>query len=186
MNPRHLPLILVLILRLSTSPAISSNFISQPHTTVIQAIRQQYAAINKRVGRYKRVKKELSGFSLEGGDLTAYFDGPAIVKVVANHYGEGGRAFEEYYYSKGNLIFVYRKDFTYNRPLSGKVVKTIENRFYFHDDRLIRWIGETEKQVAVGSPEFLEQQKDYLESSRKFVSGARSKNSTIEAECADC
>ncbi len=152
----------------------------------IQTIRQQYAAINKGVRRYKKVKKELSGFSLEGGQMVAYFDGPAIVKIVANHYGEGGGAFEEYYYSRGNLIFVYRKDFTYDRPLSGKVVKTIENRFYFHDNRLIRWIGETEKQVAVGSPEFLERQKDYLASSRKFVSGARSKNSTIEAECANC
>ncbi len=148
----------------------------------IQLIRQQYAAINKRAGRYKKVRKELSGFSLEGGEMIAYFDGTAIVKIVANQYGEGGKAVEEYYYSNGKLIFVYRKDSTYNRPLSGKVVKTIENRFYFHDNRLIRWIGETEKQVDPASPEFLEQQNDYLDSSRKFVNGARSKNSTIEAE----
>jgi hypothetical protein len=62
----------------------------------IQTIRQQYAAINKKLARYKRVKKELSGFSLEGGDLVAYFEGPAIVKMVANHYGESGKSYEEY------------------------------------------------------------------------------------------
>lgn len=161
----------------------ASNCLASPQPAdSIQTIRRQYAAINKRIRRYRKVKKELSGFSLEGGELVAYFDGPAIVKIVATHYGEGGRAFEEYYYSNEQLIFVYRKDFTYNRPVSGKVVKTIENRFYFYDDRLIRWIGETEKQMDAASPEFLEQQTDYLDSSRKFLKGARSKNSTIEAE----
>jgi len=68
----------------------------------IQLIRQQYAAINKRAGGYRKVKKELSGFSLEGGEMIAYFNGPAIVKIVANHYGESGKAYEEYYYAAGS------------------------------------------------------------------------------------
>jgi len=147
----------------------------------IQAIRQQYAAINKGVRRYKRVKKELSGFSLEGGEMIAYFDGPAIVKIVATHYGEGGRASEEYYYANGKLIFVFRKDYRYDRPLSGKVVTTQENRFYFHNDGLVRWIDEMGKPVPPGMAEFPLKEEEYREESRKFLEGARSKNATIEA-----
>ena len=39
--------------------------------------------------------------------------------------------------------FVFRKQDTYDVPLSGKVVKTRVDRFYFSDDELIRWINET-------------------------------------------
>lgn len=148
----------------------------------INTIRQQYAAINRGARRYRKVKKELSGYSLEGGDLTAYFNGPAIVKMVANHYGEGGRAVEEYYYSDGHLIFVYRKDFSYDRPMSGKVIATRENRFYFQNDGLVRWINETGKPVPPGMAEYPLKEDEYRETSRKFLEGARSKNSPIEAE----
>ena len=148
----------------------------------IQLIRQQYAAINKRAGRYKKVKKELSGFSLEGGEMIAYFDGTAIVKIVANYYGESGKAYEEYYYAAGKLIFVLRKDFRYDQPMSGKVIETKENRFYFNNDGLFRWINETGKPVTFGIMEFTLKEDEYRETSRKFVEGARSKSSTIEAE----
>lgn len=147
----------------------------------IQSIRRQYANINKRASRYRKVKKQLSGFSLEGGELVAYLDGPAVVKLVANHYGEGGRTLEEYYFANGKLIFVFQKESRYDRPLSGKVVRTSENRFYFESDRLIRWLGADGKPVASGTAEYQEKQDEYLETSRKFVNAARSKVSTIEA-----
>jgi hypothetical protein len=148
----------------------------------IPTIRQQYAAINKRLAKYKKVKKKLSGFSLEGGEMTAYFDGQAIVKIVANHYGEGGRSYEEYYYWQGKLIFVFGKDSRYDKPLSGKVVRTAESRCYFENDRLIRWIDEKGKQVPPGTAEYPEKQDEYLQTSSKFLDGARSKNAVIESE----
>ncbi|MFZ0751640.1 MAG: hypothetical protein WAM70_19930, partial [Pyrinomonadaceae bacterium] len=65
----------------------------------IQAIRQQYAAINRGAPRYKKVKKELLGFSAEGGELVAYLSGPSIVKITATFFGEMGKATDEFYYS---------------------------------------------------------------------------------------
>jgi hypothetical protein len=174
--------LVALILSLFLPPLAGSTLAGNPQTPdPIQSIRQQYAAINQRQGRYKKVKKELSGFSLEGGDLIAYFDGAAIVKIVANHYAEGGKVTEEYYYWNGKLIFVFRKDQRYNKPLSGKVVRTEENRFYFENDRLIRWLNETGKQVPSGADEYAQNQDEYLKTSTKFVDGVHSKNSTIEA-----
>ena len=159
----------------------SSRAIGQAQTeSAIDNIRREYAAINKRTNRYKKVKKTLSGLSLEGGQLVAYSDGAAIVKIVATHYGEMGRTLEEYYYSNGKLIFMFEKILHYNKPLSGKVVHTMESRYYFDNDKMIRLIDENGKDVDAGSEEFRMKEKELLETSNLFVAGARSKNPAIE------
>ena len=147
----------------------------------IPAIRQQYAAINKRAARLRKVKKELSGFSAEGGELVAYFDGKAITKMVATYYGETGRTVEEFYYRDQKLIFAFRKILNYDRPLSGKVVSTSEERFYFNNDQLIRWIDQDKKQVEASNPDYAAKQAEYLEYSSTFQSAARSKARMLEA-----
>jgi len=139
----------------------------------IETIRQHYAAINKDVALYRRVKKDLSGYSAEGGELIAYFHGPTIMKIAATFFGETGKSTEEYYYWNGNLIFVFRREAHYDKPLSGKTVSTIENRFYFKDDKMIRWIDENGKEVAAGSTEFADKEKEYLKSSKEFSERAR-------------
>lgn len=150
-------------------------------TDPVSTIRTRYASINKGLTRYKKVKRDLSGYSAEGGELVAYFNGPGIVKLVATYLGEGGKAVEEYYYWDGELIFVFRKQSNYDQPLSGNVVKTQEDRFYFGNKKLIKWINEDGKDVGSGESEFLEKQKEYLKSSRQFLKGSRSKAKTIEA-----
>ena len=162
----------------STSPVSANGF---QEKDPIASIRQRYAAINKNLAKYRVVKKELSGFSTEGGELTAYFEGPAIVKIAATYLGETGRSFEEFYYWNEKLIFVFRKQDTYDQPMSGRVVKTRENRFYFSNDELIRWINEDAKQTAPNNSKYPETQTHYLSSSKVFSVGARSQGYTIEA-----
>jgi hypothetical protein len=147
----------------------------------ISAIRRRYAAINRGLSKFRMVKRELSGFSTEGGELVAYFDGPTVVKVAATHFGETGRSFEEFYYWDGKLIFVFHRRETYDEPMSGKVSKTAEERFYFDDGRLIRWLDPRGRAVAPDSGEYREAQARHLESSERFVEGARSQKSTVEA-----
>jgi hypothetical protein len=146
----------------------------------VQVIRRQYGAINRRAAKHKKVKKELLGFSAEGGELVAYLSGPSIVKISATFYGEMGRATDEFYYWNDKLIFVFRRHLHYSGPLTGKVVRTTENRYYFKDDKLIRWIGEDGKQVSTTAPEFAQGETRLLASSKQFIEGARSKNPTIE------
>jgi hypothetical protein len=147
----------------------------------IDSIRQHYATINQNVKLYRRVKKNLSGFSAEGGELIAYFHGPTVMKMTATFFGETGRSNEEYYYWDGKLIFVLRTENRYDKPLSGKVVKKIEHRLYFKDDKLIRWLDENGKEVASDSAEYAPKQTDYLKQSKQFVDGAKSKAATIES-----
>ena len=158
-----------------TEPSV----VSAQSDAQISTIRAQYASINKRASRYKRVKKELSGFSLEGGELIAYLNGPSIVKLVATHYGEMGRSTEEYYYQDEKLIFVFEKTSHYNKPM-GRVARSTENRYYFNNDRLIRWVDKNGKQADTSSEEARSKQKDLLENSNLLSTGARSKNRTIE------
>lgn len=147
----------------------------------IESIREHYAAINRKVPSYRKVKKALSGFSAEGGQLLAYFHGPSVMKMVATFYGETGQAIEEYYYWEGKLIFVLQTDHRYDKPLSGKVVKKTENRFYFKDEKLIRWIDENGKQVGTDSAEFTGKQTEYLKTSKQLSEGAKAKGATIES-----
>ena len=55
----------------------------------ISSIRERYAAVNKNLSKYRVVKKELSGFSTEGGELVAYFEGASVVKMAATRGGDG-------------------------------------------------------------------------------------------------
>lgn len=159
-------------------PASANNL---QEKELISSIRERYAAVNKNLAKYRVVRKELSGFSAEGGELVAYFHGASVVKVVATHLGETGRSLEEFYYRGGELVFVFYRRETYDAPMSGKVSKTAEERFYFAGGRLIRWLDSRGRAVAPGRGEYREAQARYLDSSRRFVEGALSPNSTIEA-----
>jgi hypothetical protein len=172
-------LLTILILTLSVSSAFAGP---RPQgDDAINSIRQHYGQINRSAGLYKKVKKALSGFSAEGGELVAYFHGPSIMKMVATYFGESGKASEEFYFWNGMLIFVLRTDFRYDKPLSGKVARKTEDRFYFSNDKLIRWVDESGKEVASERAEYAEKQKEYLESSKQLSDGARGKNPTIES-----
>jgi hypothetical protein len=152
-----------------------------PQADPVETVRQHYANINQNMARYRRVKKNLAGFSAEGGELVAYFHGPSVMKMVATFFGESGRAVEEYYFWNGQLIFVFHTDNHYDKPLSGKVVRKIESRFYFKNDKLIRWLDENGKEVATDSADYGPKQADYLKMSKQFVDGVKSKATTIES-----
>lgn len=152
-----------------------------PQADSIETIRQHYADINKNAPLYRRVKKNLTGFSAEGGELLAWFHGPSVMKMVATFYGESGKAIEEYYFWNGQLILVFRTDNHYDKPLSGKVARKSENRLYFQDDRLIKWLGEDGKEIAPDSSEYAPKQADYLKISKQLAEGAQSKSPTIES-----
>jgi hypothetical protein len=173
--------LLIGFLILSSATTILAALAPPQTETEIQSIRQSYAAINRKQARYRKVKKELSGFSAEGGVLTAYFDGKNIVKMLATYYGEMGRTNEELYYREGRLIFVLRTELGYSRPLSGKVVSTKLSRFYFNNDKLIRWIDESGKTMASDAAEYQEQEKDQLDTSKTLIEGARSSKKVIES-----
>ena len=134
----------------------------------VKTIRSRYDAVEKGLSRCKQVKRDLPDESAEGGELTAYFSDQSLCKLVAKVYGETGQAREEYYFWDERLFFVLRVESRYDKPLSGKVKTKTEERFYFADDALIRWLDPRKKEVSAG-PELQQRGRDWLAQAKKYV-----------------
>jgi hypothetical protein len=133
----------------------------------IKAIRSRYEKVEGALKHCKQVKRDLSGESAEGGELTAYFSGQSLRKLVAKFYGETGQAREEYYFWDERLFFVLRVESRYDKPLSGKVDRKSEERFYFADDALIRWLDPEKKEVSAG-PAFQDRGREWIDQAKKY------------------
>ena len=179
METSKLNVCVLLILLCAAGMSSAASRVSQGGEA-LRTIRARYLTVNRNQAKYTKIKKDLSGFSTEGGELIAYLDGGSIVKIVANFYGETGKALEEYYYEDGQLIFVFRKDFRYSKPLYGRVVSSQAQRFYFDRGKMIRWLNEKGKAVSPGE-EYSRKQEELLSSAKEFSDGARSQAQIIEA-----
>ena len=150
--------------------------------------RAHYAAVNKAVPAATVVKRELQGYSLEGGDLTACFQRGVPLKMTANFYGESGKATEEYYFWQGRLFFIVRTSWHYNGSLNNpnppqpiKLIRDQEQeRWYFKNGQLWRWINQDGQTIKAGA-ELKNQQENYLNLSRELLAGARAKDKIINA-----
>ncbi|MBN8855183.1 MAG: hypothetical protein BGO55_24745 [Sphingobacteriales bacterium 50-39] len=104
----------------------------------ISNIRAEYQKINS--SKLRVVDAEPQDESSEGGEVKKYYDGKRLRKIVADYAGAIGKTMWEYYFSGEELCFVYEVAYTYDRPMSGHVIKKEENRYYFRHRQMIRWI----------------------------------------------
>jgi hypothetical protein len=147
--------------------------------TVAQA-RQTYAQIERNLKHLRRAETDLSGYSVEGGSLVAHFENGTVRKLQARYLGEAGRAVEEYYFAGGRLFFVLRTELRYDKPLSttveggtgtGNVAKRMQNRSYFAQGKLVRWVDQDGKIRSTGK-DFLNQEREILAQARRLLSTA--------------
>ena len=104
----------------------------------IGRIRTVFSTVERNAARYRQTVHDLQGFSAEGGVLRGFYDGVELRKLAARNFGETWRGTEEYYFSRGELVFIYVVHERYDRPMSGRVRVRIENRYYLESGRLIR------------------------------------------------
>jgi len=133
----------------------------------IKSIRAKYAAIEKQLKDCRQVRRDLPGESAEGGELTGYFNESKLRKLSAKFFGETGKALEEYYFAENQLIFVLRVESHYTKLMSGVVKNKTEQRFYFADRKLIRWLNPDNKDVT-GNVAKSERERDLLASAKKY------------------
>jgi hypothetical protein len=138
----------------------------------VKTIRAHYEEIETDLKRCTEVKSDLPDESTEGGELTAYLSGQSLRKLIAKFYGETGQAIEEYYFWNERPIFVLRVESHYNKPLSGIAKSKTEERFYFADGVLIRWLDPAKKEVPAG-PEFQQRGGKCLERAEKYSALAK-------------
>lgn len=114
---------------------------AQDSTSVlIGKIRAEYQKINSE--KLRKVFAEPKNESSEGGEVYRYYSGNKLRKIVTDYKGAIGGQTNEYYFSGGQLCFAFTVGYQYDKPMSGHIVERIENRYYFHNGQLIRWIDE--------------------------------------------
>ncbi|RYG72207.1 hypothetical protein EON80_04395 [bacterium] len=149
---------------------------------------ERYAAVNRQLSSSRMIPIELSGYSTEGGLLKAYFKGDRPVKLAATFYGESGQALEEYYFWEGKLFFLLRTDSRYElhvmqKGSPGKITK-YQERFYFQNGKLARWLDEKNVAQSVTSNEAKSKEKDTLDFAREMFAKVRNASSPVPFDMA--
>jgi hypothetical protein len=139
----------------------------------IETIRSQYARINRDLHMCRQIKREIDGYSTEGGELTSYFFHSSICKAVALLGHEKGQISREYYFWNDRLFFVLEVWSRYNRrigsedPSPVRVVDKTEARFYFLNGSLIRWLdGKQENPIM--SSDAKQRESELLDTAKEF------------------
>ncbi len=112
--------------------------------------------------------------SQDHGVIKGYYKEKEVKKVVAEHYGEKGRKFDAFYFDDGMLIMVVSEEYIYNRSMkyteevaraSGDSVwyddsktKREVNKYYFDDNKLIKWTGANKNDVPSNVADFTQKE----------------------------
>lgn len=146
------------------------NLFSQNTDTLINDIRIKYKTINDSLSTYSKVFNEEWDYASEGTDGYAFYDNNDLKLIKVGLYGETGRKELEYYFHNDVLFFAFVTDYSYNRPIyytgedvtegdeafdPNKTVKN-ENRYYFFENKMIRWLDSKKNQVPSSKPGYKE------------------------------
>jgi len=141
----------------------SEIIVAQSTDSVINDIRVKYKNIRDNLTTYDTTTAEIWGESTEGGQAVAYYDGEDIKLIEVTWFGEMGKRKIEYYFDNEQLFFAFNTDYEYNRPIfwdkktakgygdneafDYSKTKIKENRYYFNNEQLIRWLDNEKKEV---------------------------------------
>jgi hypothetical protein len=155
---------------------------SQESKSSIDKIRLVVEQINKDSGYSKKIlnnEEFLEEATDGGGQLTGYFKNGQLVKIKEWIGLSSCINITEYYLQANKLIFTYTvgSDFAYDENSSTfnpqKQIRTIECRFYFENDILIKNIIKGQSRCS-GKPK-VEWSKNYLEECSRYQKLFRNK-----------
>lgn len=120
---------------------------------IISNIREHYGAINYNVKYYDKVSKVVSSADDHTMSLKGYFKDGELRKMTTRYEDDFERLIEEYYFWDNELFFVYTQldvDYPHDELSNYQSETPGQNRYYFHNDNLIRWL-DPEKEEVVAS-----------------------------------
>jgi len=140
----------------------------------VGSIRARFQQVESELaaGLYGSSRKELGGVQADSAYLTLYTYGGEVPKVRARVYSGGVRTVWQAYYQGGQLVFIYRTD---SRGLGGGWADFGQQRFYFADGRMVRWLAGMEKRaIPAGSAEYVDAEQRMRELGTRMLESARS------------
>ena len=142
----------------------------------IKFIRSVFKEVNDYANTIQPAIIDANGLSAEGGELKVYERSGQVIKITAVHLGETGRLVADYYFHKGDLMFVFDQDYRYNRPFTWTKEVALangdkewydpdktslqEDRYYYKKGKLIRWLNHEKIEMSESDPSFTNKQND--------------------------
>jgi len=155
---------------LTTLLSLSIHTHAQSDTAHHKAV---YAEINSIEKSLKKVtathKDEPLIFS-----LTGWMKGDKLLKIVAKT-NEDGDGYEEYYLENEKPLFVFS---TYQKDHLGKKPQRIENRLYFKDGEIFKWLTNDTSAGVLHGEDYLGETERLSTNCAAFVSALKSKSTS--------
>ncbi len=145
---------------------------------MIEAIRKHYRYVETNINNFELVNDTTFEGSTDGATIRSYFDDGGLIKIRIEYLGETGKLHREFYIDEQQLLFVFDQEFHYNMPyyidseqaqemgfeegFDPAKTKKLQHRYYFYNNKMIRWINPAGEHQASENSEWLEKQKYYL------------------------
>jgi len=162
---------------------IGTFFCSQVKDKIAE-IRTKCQKINQNIKTFSKKEKEDDDSSEEGGSVIAFYKDHKLQLITAEYFGETGKWKDEYYFDNGNLVFVIKNQFEYNRPIYWDKKMAKENddtayfdnkkttkktdKFYLDGDKVILWINNKNKEEQNNSAVFIKQESDVKKEGKRL------------------
>jgi hypothetical protein len=149
-----------------------SSVTAQTEEEFVIKIREQFKTTNANLKAYEMIEKDIYSESTEGGVMRAYHVDGETVLMHCEFYGEGGNIMEEFYFWNSELYFVYTVQELYNKPIymeGSSVSEKIENRYYFHNGKMIRWLDKNKEKVNIYSDDYSKAERYLLDESVRLI-----------------
>jgi hypothetical protein len=142
---------------------------------VLADIKEKRTKIDTKLNDY--TPKRIDDLAFKGaGTITGYYNDDELKKIYAEHFGVTRRTFTEYYFDDGMVIFILKQDYVYNQPNSyteeiarakgdsvwydDKKTKLEVSRFYFDDNKLIKWVNPDGTTMPVNTADFINKESE--------------------------
>jgi len=154
-----------------------SLIFAQNDEEIFKQTRLQFKTINDEIKTYTTLSDD-STIVESGTDqiIIAYYKGKQLMKIEKNYLGDMAESSFQYYFWNQQLFFVFTT-FTYHSYNDGnEQTVTNENRFYFNDNKLIRWLDSGKKQKDKNSADFKNEENNWIENAKKLLDKYKKKD----------
>ena len=148
-------------------------------TEEIKTIKEHFNYVETNIEKFELATSTTFEESTDGATIKKYSDNGQLVKIRIEYLEETGKLFREFYIDNKQLLFVFDQEFNYNMPYyfdakkakemgfdegyDPKKTKKSEHRYYFYNNKLIRWINPEGELLTADNSEWTAKQNYYLD-----------------------
>ncbi len=143
---------------------------AQSEDETIKLIRQQFKTINDEIKSYTSVSYEVPlADPTIGHTLITYYKGNSLMKIEEILFGDMTENSSHFYFWDDQLFFVFSTN-TFHSYNDGNIEDFVtENRFYFSNNKLIRWMDSDKKQKDKNTKDFKDNESLWTEKAQTYL-----------------